>query len=60
MTISLKIRVVSGDIDSFELAPGETYSIKQDTGALVITDTAGDVAVYYPAGAWLTLSVDKK
>ena len=57
---TLTIRVVTGDVDSFELAPGEMYTIKNDTGALIISDAAGDVAVYYPAGAWLTLAVDKK
>lgn len=50
---TLTIRIVTGDIDSYELAPGETYIINHDTGALT-------VAVYYPAGAWLTLAVDKK
>jgi mannose-6-phosphate isomerase class I len=54
---TLTIRV---DTDSYELAPGETYIINHDTGALTIADTDGDVAVYYPAGAWLTLAVDKK
>ena len=57
---TLTIRVVTGDTDSFELAPGETYFINHDTGALTVAGTDGDVAVYYPAGAWLTLSVDKK
>lgn len=53
---TLTIRIVTGDIDSYELAPGETYIINHDT----VADTDGDVAVYYPAGAWLTLAVDKK
>ena len=57
---TLTIRIVTGDIDSYELAPGETYIISHDTGALTVADTDGDVAVYYPAGAWLTLAVDKK
>lgn len=52
--------LTTGDIDSYELAPGETYIINHDTGALTVADTDGDVAVYYPAGAWLTLAVDKK
>ena len=54
---TLTIRIVTGDIDSYELAPGETYIINHDTGALTVADT---VAVHYPAGAWLTLAVDKK
>lgn len=57
---TLAIRIVTGDIDSCELAPGETYIINHDTGALTVADTDGDVAGYYPAGAWLTLAVDKK
>ena len=57
---TLTIRIVTGDIDSYELAPGETYIINHDTGALTVADTDGDVAVHYPAGAWLTLAVDKK
>ena len=57
---TLTIRVVTGNTDSFELAPGETYTINHDTGALTVADTDGDVVVYYPAGTWLTLAVDKK
>jgi len=56
--ITLTIRVVNGDVDSFELTDGDEYTIS-DSGTLVITDADGYVAVHYPAGAWLTLSVER-